>query len=172
MQAVMNLKNNLTCNHAHQQARHDCDQCTQDRQVEVGQRVPGVCQRWPYTNAWRGRLLQSSVILYFIHCHDYHLWWWYCMTQATMNGFLQVFSWFIFWAVKFRLHYPEHMCLMTENDSLGGLGQSHWTGPGSCRCVVLVHCVVAAHSAEWEGICLFSGWWVNLASNPHPQSQH
>lgn len=64
-----NLKNNLTCYHAHQQAGHDCDQCTQDRQVEVGQRVPGVCQRWPYTNAWRRRLLQSSVILYFIHVH-------------------------------------------------------------------------------------------------------
>lgn len=41
----------LTCDGAHQQARHDRGQCPQQREVEVGQRVPGVGERWPDADA-------------------------------------------------------------------------------------------------------------------------
>lgn len=61
---------------------------------------------------------------------------------------------------------------LTGRDSLVLRGQSDRTGPGSRRRVVVARGAVAAGGTDGERICLLVCRRVNLASNPHPQSQH
>ena len=50
----------LTCDSAHQQARSHGDESAKHAEVEVGQGVPGVSQRWTLSNTTRGPVRTSQ----------------------------------------------------------------------------------------------------------------